>query len=138
MKREWIRAEAYLLTRRFRQVEFDPDDYLWVHIRDFDLPPGFNKRQSGLLIELDATYPFTAPKNCFIDRDIRTSSGESIDHYFPESSQNKFFSKGWAWLSLHIDNWKPNANIIGGDNLLRFCDILYLTLEGLTKQRKEG
>ena len=130
-----MRAEAYLLTRRFRRVKFDPDDYLWFCIRDFDLPPGFNKTQSALLIELDVTYPFTPPKGSYLDRDIRTSSGWTIDHYHP--GENKFSSKGWAWLCLHVDGWKPNANIVQGHNLLRFCDIVYLTLEGLLI-RKEG
>ena len=138
MKREWIRAEAYLLTRRFHQVEFDPDDYLWFVIHDFDFPPGFNKKQSRLLIELDSTYPFTPPKGAYLDRNVRTSAGEAIAHYFPGSDQNKFFSKGWAWLCVHVEGWRPNANIVKGDNLLKFCDIVYVTLEDLGKQRKEG
>jgi hypothetical protein len=132
VRRERIKAEVYLLRKRFTKVEFDPDGY-WVCIYDFDLPRGCNKAQSCLLIELDSSYPFTPPKNCYIDRNIRSSSGEPIDHYFPGSRENKFFAKGWAWLSLHLDGWKPTANIVQGDNLLKFCDLVYLALEDLVR-----
>jgi len=137
MRRERIKAEVYLLKKRFTRVEFDIDECLWVCIYDFDLPRGCNKTKSCLLIELDGSYPFTPPKNCYVDRNIRTSSGEPIDHYFPGRNGNKFFAKGWAWLSLHLDSWKPAANIVRGDNLLRFCDLIYLAIGDLVKE-KEG
>jgi len=138
MKSDWMRAEAYLLMKRFGRVEFDVEHFWWFWVHRFPLPPGFNKEESGLLVELDVTYPFTAPKNCYLNRNIRSSTGDPIDHYFSGSYHNKFFSKGWAWLSLHIDGWKPDANIVRGDNLLRYCDLVYLTLEGLARQKGEG
>ena len=135
MKSDWMRAEAYLLMKRFGRVEFDVEHFWWFWVHRFPLPPGFNKEESGLLVELDVTYPFTPPVNVYLDRNIRFSSGEAIDHYFPGSYQNKLFSKGWAWLSLHVEGWKPDANIVRGDNLLKYCDLVYLTLEGLAKKK---
>lgn len=138
MKRDWMKAETYLLTRRFRGVEFDVDRWRWFCVRGFGLPPGFNKVESALLVELDVAYPFTPPVNVYMDNNIRLLSGESIDHYFPRSDQNKFFSKNWAWLSLHLEGWKPDANIVAGDNLLKYCDVVYLTLQDLAKKKEPG
>jgi hypothetical protein len=129
--------EIALLRQAFNQVEYDSEKLLWVCIHDFQLPKGFNKDTSGLLIELPKNYPFSPPINCFLDRSIRTSDGRSIrDHYFPDRSYNKYYDKGWAWFCFHIKNWKLREDIIQSDNLLTCVDIAYLTLENLLKDAR--
>lgn len=128
-----LMMEVYALGIAYPQVTYDKDNFLWVCIPDFDLPPGFNKRQSKLLIELNGKYPFTPPKNFFLDRTVKTQQGENIAHYYPDRSYNKYYDKGWAWFCVHIKSWKVRDDIMQSDNLLTAADLAYLTLQDLIR-----
>ena len=123
--------EVYLLEQIFGSIKYDQEDRLWVCIPNFDLPQGYNKKTSQLLIELPAHYPFNPPRNFFLDRTIGTRNGKDIEHYYPNSEQNKYYDKGWAWFSVHIQRWKVKDDIMRSDNLLTSVDIAYLTLQDL-------
>jgi hypothetical protein len=126
-----LMTEVYALGMAYSQVTYDKDSFLWVCIHDFELPPGFNKKQSELLIELNANYPFTPPKNFFLDRTVRTRRGENIEHYYPDEQYNKYHGKGWAWFCVHIKSWKVRGDIMQSDNLLTAADLAYLNLQDL-------
>jgi hypothetical protein len=124
-----LMTEVYALRMAYPRVTYDEDRFLWVCIHDFDLPPGFNKKQGELLIELNANYPFTPPKNFFLDRTVKTGRGESIEHYYPDEQYNKYHDRGWAWFCVHIKTWKVRGDIMQSDNLLTAADLAYLTLQ---------
>ena len=123
--------EIFLLEKVYGRIKFDQDNHLWVCIPDFQLPKGYNKKRSELLIELPAHYPFSPPTNFFLDRTITTRNGNTIEHYYPNSEQNKHYDRGWAWFCVHIRNWKVKEDIMQSDNMLTSADIAYLTLESL-------
>jgi len=128
---ERFQLEIYLLEQVFGSIEYDHDNRLWVYIPNFNIPPGYNKNTSKLLIELSRNYPFSPPTNFFLDRTIGTRNGKSIEHYYPDRSSNKYYDKGWAWFSVHIQRWKVKDDIMRSDNLLTSVDIAYLTLQDL-------
>ncbi len=131
---ERILLEVSLLRNAFNEVEYDSERLLWVCIHDFKLPQGFNKGKTGLLIELPKNYPFCPPKNCFLDKTIKTALGKEIrEHYYPDKLYNKYYDKGWAWFCIHIKSWKIRDDVMESDNLLTSIDIAYLTLENLVK-----
>jgi hypothetical protein len=128
---ERILLDLYLLQQAYRIVKYDRDRLLWVLIQDFDLPPGYNKHSSELLVELPRNYPFGPPCNFFLDRSIKTEKGKSIQHYYPGRQYNKYYDKGWAWFCITFKNWKVREDIMESDNLLTCVELAYLTLKQL-------
>lgn len=134
---ERILLEILLLNHVFDEIEYDSDNFLWVCIHDFRLPEGFNKDGGELLIELPPNYPFSPPKNCFLDRTVRTSGGKEIrEHYYPNESYNKYYEKGWAWFCFHITSWKAKEDVMESDNLLTFVDLAHLALAELARENR--
>jgi len=119
--------EVELLRLRYGEVGFD-DLAKWVHILRFDLPRGWDRKTSGLLIEIPPVYPSTPPYDFFIDQEIRTKNGRTPGHYYPDC---KYEKEGWAWLCLHIRNWRPHPNVVDGDNLLTVTECIYTQLTEL-------
>jgi hypothetical protein len=138
MKRnERIFAEIFLLRKVYEQVDYDGEDFRWVHIPYYELPPGFNEPVGELLIELPKNYPFSPPQNFFLHKDIKTFEGYSIDHYYSNPSMSKYYEKGWAWFCIHIKKWKAVNDIIQSDNLLTCIDLVYTTLSELLEETRK-
>ena len=129
MDLEVFTLEVELLRLRYGQVDSD-DLVKWVHILRFDLPRGWDRKTSGLLIEIPPVYPSTPPYDFFIDQKIRTKDGREPGHYYPDCRHKK---EGWAWLCLHIRNWRSHPNVVDGDNLLTVTECIYTQLTELCR-----
>jgi len=57
--------------------------------------------------------------------------GYISEHYFENGfGEKKYCRHGYAWYSLHLKNWRPDAySMITGDNLLTAADSLYEALK---------
>ncbi len=130
MELERFMLEIELLRLRYGQVYCDNDLSKWVHISRFNLPYGWNRKTTELLIEIPPTYPHTPPYDFFIDPDLKTKDGRTPSHYEENSRYKK---QGWAWLCLHIQNWSPHHNVVDGDNLLTVCQCVYTELTELCR-----
>lgn len=126
-------VEVELLRLVYDQVDFD-DLARWVHILEFDLPPGWDRETTGLLIEIPPAYPATPPCDFFIDQKLKTKDGRTPEHYYQDSKHKK---QGWAWLCLHIKGWEPRANVVDGDNLLKVAQCIYTQLTELCQGRRD-
>lgn len=129
-----LQTEVHALRIAYPNVTYDQDNLLWVCVNGFDLPSGLNKRTSDLLIEVPPNYPFGPPQNFFLDRTVKTLSGNSLGHYYPDRANNKYYDKGWAWFCVHIKSWKVKADIAASDSLLTAVDLAYLTLQQMASQ----
>ncbi len=125
--------EVRALRTAYPDMLYDTNNFFWVCIHAFDLPPGLNKKQSDLLIEVPPNYPFGPPKNFFTDRTITTRRGYPIEHYYPNKEYNKYYDQGWAWFCVHIKSWKVKAGIAESDSLLTAADLAYLALQDIAK-----
>ena len=82
-------------------LNWDYEDYTWVQILNFRLPPGWSKSCVPLLIEIPPTYPEALPRDVgfYTEKGLRDRNGFTTDHYFEENrSLNKYTDKNWAWL----------------------------------------
>lgn len=131
-----ILTEIYLLKKVYEDIDYDDEDFRWVHIPCFELPEGFNERVGELLIELPRRYPFRPPENFFLHKDIKTFEGYSIDHYYSNPHTSKYYEKGWAWFCVHIKQWKVVDDIMESDNLLTCIDLVYMTLSELLAEAR--
>jgi len=126
-----IIAEIELVSSHFGTVAFDEKNPSTVAIEKFDLPPGFNKKYSPLLLDLGINYPRFPVQDFYIDRGLRKRGRKVSGHYFENGFIGKKYCKlGLAWYSLHLKNWKPDPHsIFNGDNLLTAIDALYKALK---------
>jgi len=119
-------------------LEWDPEDYNWIMIKQFWLPKGwvskcsaspcYNTAYTPLLIEIPAGYPSVAPQNFYAEQQLQCGT-DFIGHYFDRpgtgTSQNKYTDKGWAWLCIHVLSWESKTNLTKGDNLLTICKLIF-------------
>ncbi|MCD6219038.1 hypothetical protein J7K43_01465 [Candidatus Calescamantes bacterium] len=124
MREERLRKEIRLLTLRFGQISFHRLSRGLLIYR-FDLPPGWNRDFTRLLMIIPQAYPQIPPVKFYIDKGLR-KYGKIPPHYFEASSPNLLCGEGFAWLCVHeIYHWKPSVDILKGDNLLTICNLIY-------------
>jgi len=110
-------------------LDWDYEDYTWVYIKRFKMPPGWSKSYSQLLIEIPLGYPSIAPSRFYADKKMHDKKGFSASHYFTENTGlNPYAHLGWAWLCIHVLDWNPRTDVRRGDNLLTVCKLIYHTL----------
>lgn len=123
-------AEIELLSSHFGPVEFDPQEPSTVLIEQFDLPPGYNRKHTRVLLDLGYQYPEYPVRDFYIDPGLRRKKRRP-GHYHEDGFDSKTYcNEGFAWYCLHIQDWQPNPfSIADGDNLLTACQALYEALK---------
>lgn len=126
-KVQWVYQESLLLARQFGTVDYDDEEGCWVHIPHLPLPAGWDRPTTALLFDLPDGYPHIPPDGFYVDRLLRTRFGHRLDHYFEErSTLNPYADRGWAWFCIHLDRraWRPTADVVSGDNLLKLTALI--------------
>ncbi|GAA2133169.1 hypothetical protein GCM10009760_09050 [Kitasatospora kazusensis] len=132
-RRSRLQAEVQLLAQRYRDVSFDRQDASWVHIGRFPVPGGWNRPQVEILIDVphgNPGYPSVAPQWFWTDRDLRTSDGRAIQHFFTSGGSSladrSYTTKGWGHFCIHVTSWLPSSGlrIREGHNLLSYLDLI--------------
>ncbi|MEU4229126.1 E2/UBC family protein [Nonomuraea sp. NPDC026600] len=125
-----------LLGRRYGEVSFDSQDASWIHIPSFPLPPGWDRRQVAILIDIPwgtPGYPSVAPEWFWTEHDLRTKTGKKIGHFFVEApirdSDRDYLAAGWGHFCVHLQGpWRPSTNIANGHNLLSYANLIWSVL----------
>lgn len=122
-----VMAEVQLVSSHFGPVDFNNTI---VVVERFNLPPGFNKASSKLLISLPGNYPEGPPSGMYLEERLK-KNGFQPGHYFESKLCKKtILETGYAWYSIHFKAWSSNArSIIRGDNLLTAINALYDALK---------
>jgi hypothetical protein len=133
-RRSRLNAEAQLLAQRYGSVTFDQEDATWVHIPGFPLPAGWSRAEVEILIDVpygNPGYPTVAPEWFWTDRDLRTSDGGPISHFFASSNNNfadqAYVNKGWGHFCVHLaGEWHPASGlkIRQGHNLGSYLELI--------------
>ncbi len=120
-------GELELVSSHFGPVEFNNNI---VIVEKINLPRGFNKQSSKLLLTLPDDYPEMPPEDLYIAKYLK-KFGETPEHYYVNDFGDKNIRRlGYAWYSIHFNAWSPSfRSIIGGDNLLTAIDALYDALK---------
>lgn len=122
------KEEIELIQKNHGHLETGPS-FEWVLIKNWQLPPGWNKPETNVLVFVPPGYPVTPPDNFFADNDLRLSSGRQPGNTTPNQSHQ---GSQWLQFSYHVEkaDWKPHADILQGHNLLTF-------LTGVSKRLSE-
>lgn len=111
------KRELELVAAEYGELDHGPN-LDWVIVRRWRLPAGWNKKETRLLVTMPPGYPVTPPDNFYTDADLRLSDGRQPGN----SSQAVQLGESWLQFSYHLESgdWRPQANLLGGDNLLTF------------------
>ena len=113
------KLEIELLREQYGELEVGPSlNYLIFF--NFQLPEGWNKETTDLLVIIPGGYPMTPPDNFYVTPGLRTKQGAIPGSY--SESQNHY-DRDWGVFSMHIDgnSWSPLPNdLLKGSNLLTF------------------
>ena len=122
-----VMGELELISSHFGPVEFNNNIVL---VERFNLPHGFNRQTSKLLIALPYDYPEIPPQDLYIQKYLR-KNGKIPEHYFDRDFGDKNIIRlGYAWYSIHFTAWSSSfRSIIRGDNLLTTINALYDALK---------
>lgn len=97
-------------------VHLDPR-YEFMVVKDFWLPPGYNWRQSDVLIEIPEGYPDVPPglggDRIYFPEGLRYQGNRPLDYH------EGFGPPGWAWWCYERIDWVPWR-----DNLLTLLETL--------------
>jgi hypothetical protein len=100
------------------------DHYRFVVIRGVRLPPGYNKDETDLFLEIPADYPFSSPglgdSRVYVSPHLRFR-GETLVDLHP-SSTPKYEVPGfgpWAWLCYQAIGWS-----LFTDDLVKFVEMV--------------
>ena len=120
-------GELELISSHFGPLEFNNSI---VVVERFNLPRGFNRQTSKLLITLPCDYPEMPPEDLYIQKHLK-KNGDTLGHYFENKyGDNNIRKLGYAWYSIHFNAWNPSfRSIIRGDNLLTAINALYDALK---------
>lgn len=112
------KKEIEIIQAQYGDVEVDPD-LGWLIIKGWKLPPGWNKGETSVLIIVPVGYPLTPPDNFYADNDLRLAGGSQPGNTSPNQTR---LGKPWLMFSYHVEggDWKPDADILKGHNLLSF------------------
>ena len=119
--RQRLRQEIELLQKAYGTVESDPD-ISWIVVKNVQLPDGWNRDQTDILIKIPPGYPTTQPDNFFVDSTLRLSNDQKPNRAPQEESIG---SRDWLMFSFHLDGsgeWQPEAEIENGHNLLTYLE----------------
>jgi len=123
--------EIAILAVRFGEINFDDIGFTWVHIPDFELPPGWNQAFTELMIDLPPLYPETPPDGFYIEKNLAPLNGNLLEHYFQHDDYvNRYTHQDWAWYCIHPAqfSWQPSVDITTGDNLVKYLELIRLAL----------
>lgn len=111
------RRELELVAAEYGELEHGPN-LDWVVVSRWHLPSGWSKPETRLLVLVPAGYPITPPDNFYTDADLRLSDGRQPG----STSQSVQLGESWLQFSYHLESgdWRPQANLLAGDNLLTF------------------
>ena len=112
-----ILQEIKLLQKQYGVVENDSDGK-WVIIKNYQLPLGWNRNETDILINIPAGYPTTPPDNFFVPVGMKLENGSSINAY---TESHMHWGKQWGQFSYHsTGDWSPSNEMLDGDTLLTF------------------
>lgn len=127
-----VQAEIGLLCEHFgAEKVFWPADFSYVQIHDYGLPPNWSQDLSDIALLLPPTYGFETPiKHAFLEPGLRRWNGRAyrtIEHYFDgvfmPYGHERWRDKGWGYLCLHLNRWRPQDTIFSYlKNLYTFLD----------------
>lgn len=113
----WGQFKTDLRTLSYGFTVAVNDDYSSLIVKNFNLPPGYNRGQIPVLLNLPTDYPESPPgvgnAKVYVPDDLRYNGRK------PKDFHDGVGPDGWAWWCYEWIAWNPNR-----DNLVTFFELL--------------
>ena len=108
-----------LEAKQLKSEEFIEAGFNCVVIKDYPLPPGYNRKATDLLIRLPAGYPDAAPDMFWCDPPVRLAS--TGGYPVAADQMEPHGKRSWQRFSRHLQptSWRP-----GSDNLNSYLSLV--------------
>lgn len=98
------------------------DDCRHLFVRDFNLPPGYNRSTVPVLLEIPQDYPESPPgvggSHVFLPRGLRYQ-GRKLRDFHEDVGPGHDPNRQWGWWCYERIDWDPCQ-----DNLISFFELL--------------
>ncbi|MGA2466848.1 MAG: E2/UBC family protein [Thermodesulfobacteriota bacterium] len=88
-----------------------PDsNQIFIIFEEYPLPPGWNKKETKLLLITDISYPNSRMDMFWVDPDLRLMNGDRI----PQAGGlvETYLGQRWQRFSWHVQRWNPAIDSI--------------------------
>jgi hypothetical protein len=114
--RDRISLEVEVLRLRYPDAKTDSGStYVLVH--EIDLPAGWNRARTDVLVLVPPGYPVTPPDNFFVPEGLRLTNGQIPTNYSEGASM---LNQIWGQFSFHSQEWRPSSQPCEGDSLVTY------------------
>ena len=103
----WYMSNIKALQKIYGEVNYNPNNFSWIYIRRFILPPCFNQKDSALLITTPKENLMMADGFSFyLNKKLCRVDGKPITRLHENDTYNPFSREGYARLSFHIPDFR--------------------------------
>ncbi len=119
-----MRAFSQILTSHLRALSTAypltmANDYSWLRVHEFKLPPGFSWFYSDVFLEIPVDYPLSPPgvgsSRIYLPAKLRYQGRRLKDLYENVTPG----VQGWAWFCYQWVKWDPFE-----DDLIKFLEMV--------------
>jgi len=149
-KRQRRMSEMKILGVDYPSLEYDPVDFYWFMIPDFNLPECILQDTSRLFVNLSyhipenqqiLEYPEFLPKEFYLDKSLENLSGDLVCDFMrgmevPFEKFNDKWQENYArfYSLINPESWKATDDIVSGNNLLTLISKISYTIEQFGRQ----
>lgn len=135
----WILQNLELLSKKYGKEGAVLNAQTWQSILIFyySLPNTWRQKTSRLLIILPAQSKvfYTPPDRFYLDKGLKTNSGNKPTHYYESHGFNDMDNNGLARFSFHLKKgWEPKLPCEQGTTLLDVLEAFQLALNSAAKE----
>jgi hypothetical protein len=127
-----LQKEITIISHRF-PILFDENNLSYISVTNFPLNSQFNFSSTTLLLKIPVQYPYTPPEHFYLKKGL-LYNGKSPVHYFQSAGFNDLSDLGWSKYCLHTKSWKPTSDILSGDSLITFLELIKLVFDNLERE----
>ena len=103
------RREMEQLRARYPQIEYDETGLGWFRIRNFRLPPGWNRETTDLLVMLPPGHPATPPRCFYVQPGLRLASNAAAKGDSNERAH--LHGEEWTRFGCDTKEWHPSFSL---------------------------
>jgi hypothetical protein len=126
-----IIAELSMVRQVYPGVD-SAGDGSWLKLSAYALPPGWNRSETEIAIQVPPAYPGVPPYGIYVPAGI-LFNGIRPQNYTEPASNQPPFGGAWGLFSWQVvdGEWRPAAEAKDGTNLLTW-------IRGFAERFKEG
>lgn len=83
-----------------------PDGSIDLELPGFELPPGWTKPQTSVMVSIPVGYPDNKPQGFFIDPDLQLASGQAVGLSGPQVRGDH----NWNYFCWNSAEWDPHRD----------------------------